>query len=102
MIDYHKVTKNISINLLIFNKLRHSIALFFTQFKTASYAQKGMVKITLPKFALQEMEMNGDLSLFTGLNNIRSDINVSGIIGTEYRFSPSVKDFIVNLFTPLY
>ena len=36
MIDYHKVTKNISINLLIFNKLRHSIALFFTQFKTAS------------------------------------------------------------------
>lgn len=36
MIGTHKVTKNISINLLIFNKLHYLIALFFIQFKTAS------------------------------------------------------------------
>jgi len=31
MFDYHKVTKNISINLLIFNYLRALLAIFFTQ-----------------------------------------------------------------------
>ena len=37
MIDYHKVTNNISINLLIFNQLTSCIATFFIHFKTASY-----------------------------------------------------------------
>ena len=59
MIDYHKVTKNISINLLIFNYLRAFITTFFIHFKTAS-------KIGNDVWIGQNVFMTGGLTIGDG------------------------------------
>ena len=68
----------------------------------AGYIKNGgrLVKVTLPRETLERMVYNGDLSLIQGLHVTGNDLRTTGKAYLEYMFSPSVKNSIVNLFSP--
>ena len=66
-----------------------------------TYGNGQVVKVAIPKNALEQMLNNGELHLQTGIHMISNDLSTCASHYTEFVFHSSVKPHIVNLFTPL-
>ena len=68
----------------------------------ATYVRNGgtVVQAKIPSSTLKLLMYNNDVSTYSGIHMISSDIRSAGYSYTEYVFKPWIKPAIINLFTP--
>jgi len=61
----------------------------------AQYVANGgkVVEVTVPRSTIVEMRISGVLTI-----SPNPQLHINGMYGTEYRFNPSVKPYIVSRF----